>query len=220
MILLVVAVIFSSCVEARLARTNNPLQALRLNLALLERKCDSAFELAKGGIKTGTCAKDFVAAVKLSAEHCRKIHALYSESTASAEQLIVEALLWRSRKTMLRDDGKTVSISFSLSGDPTYPFHKSDRVVNDALQGAYRSLSIAGNAVNNLQKNKLCKSRGAKAEVEKLWQEWEGDRSGESMSDFHNALGMGVSDYLMNARRGLESGAHDEAVKGMGEALK
>lgn|GEM_PF-5198944 len=220
MIFILLSFLLSANGEAKLARTSNPLQDLRQNLALLERKCRNASDLAKDAEKTGSCANDYLNAVNLGAQHCGIIHQLYSESTAKAEQLIVEALLWRARKSMVRDDGKTVSISFSLSDDPTYPFHRSDRVVNDALQTAYRSLSRVGDAIDKLQRNKLCKSRPAKAEVEKLWQEWHSDRSGESMSDFHNALGIGVSNYLMNARRGLESGAHDEAVKGMEEAFK
>lgn len=190
--------------------------AYKQNLELLERKCAAIPKQAERSPRV--CGEKYLQAVNAMKSACDQVQLTYEEAWQRAVALIYEAVAWRAKKSMVKDDGKTLSISFSLSSDPTYPFHKGDQITNGALAAANRAISEGVTPILALQKDRACK--GAKREAEALWQEWEGERSGENIVDFHNALGMGLSNFLLRAQRSMEAGAHDEAMKAFADEVK
>lgn len=220
---MILSLLFTALAFARPVSHGEPLADYRTNLALLERKCGAASELSaarKAGPGLGACDAPYGTAVAFYEVGCRQLHAEYAVAGLEAEALVREAVAWRRRKSMVRDDGRTVSISFSLSSDPTYPFHKSDKLINSALAGANEALDKISEKMLAMKKDKACRSRPAKAAVKKLLEDWYAERTEDGLSQFHNALGVGLSDYLIRAQRALEAGALEEAQRGLEEELK
>lgn len=213
--LLISALAFAAPVER-----GEPLARTRTNLQLLERRCEAYKALEENGKGLGACEAPFREAVGALVAECGKMHGTYAATLPKAEALVREAVAWRKRKSMVRDDGRTVSISFSLSSDPAYPFHRSDKLVNDALAAANLSLGVVGEKMRVLEKGRACRGRAAKAAVAKLLDEWYAKRAEDGPSQFHNALGVGISDYLIGAQRAVEAGAFEEAQRGLEEGLR
>jgi hypothetical protein len=108
-------------------------------------------------------------------------------------------------KGVRRENETHALILFDLSSDPSYPFHESDKVINQALQDSIEALnSLSGNFK---ELNRVCRSGAAKKNYERLRGEW------DDLTDSHNELGIAVSDYLLSAQRALESRAMQESIK-------
>lgn len=206
----------SSLALAGVSRLPDPRAAYKQNLELLERKCAGIPKLAERAPRV--CGDKYMGAVSAMKSACDQVLLTYEDAWPQAVALIFEAVAWRAKKSMVQDNGKTLIISFSLSSDPTYPFHNGDKITNGALAAANQAISEGGAPIRQLEKARACK--GAKREIETLWQEWEGERSGENIVDFHNALGMGIGNFLLQAQRSMEAGAHDEAMKAFAEEAK
>ncbi len=183
---------------AGLSRAARPLVRAREDLAALERIC--AAEEAK---PAGVCASP-------SAAECRSVLGAYEGARVAAEAKVKEAASWWAKRGAVRDDGKTITITFELSSLPDYPYRDSNHIVNDALASSIGSLERMADAEASLRKRRDCRA-AAKA----LHETWEENRASDSLSDFHNALGNALSEFLLDAQRALENGAAAEAAAGL-----
>ncbi len=97
---------------------------------------------------------------------------------------------------------------------------KAEALVKEALAASNESLYRAIDKVTAVDKGKACRGRENKAAKARLLDEWYAERAGDSPSHFHNSLGEALGAYLMDARRAMESGAFDEAQRGLNDELK